>query len=78
MFSGLINYLDEKEIDNIDWSRFNFGLYDENYYREKFGDGFPDEWYRLMAKATEEDNKVQDYRQHSLSIEKKETTLIFD
>lgn len=78
MFSGLLNYMDENEIDNIDWSKLNFGLYDEQYYREKHGDGFPDEWYKLMAKATEEDNKIEDYRMPSLTIDKKETTITFD
>ena len=78
MFAGLINYLDEKEIDNIDWSRLNFGVYDENYYLEKHGEGFPREWYKLMAKATEIDNKIQDHRMPALAIEKKETTLKFD
>lgn len=78
MFAGLTNYLDDKEIDNIDWSRLSFGVYDEQYYRDKFGDKFDDSWYKLMAKATEIDNKVQDYRVHPLVIEKKETTLTFD
>ena len=78
MFAGLTNYLEEKEIANIDWSRLNFGVYDENYYRDKFGDGFDDSWYKLMAKATEHDNKVQDHRMASLSIDKKETIIKFD
>ena len=78
MFAGLIDYVGDKEIDNIDWSRLSFGVYDEQYYRDKFGEGFDDSWYKLMAKATEHDNKVQDYRMPALAIEKKETTIKFD
>ncbi len=78
MFGGLQDYLKDNEIDNIDWSRLNFGVYDEQYYRDKFGEGFPDEWYRIMAKATEEDNKIQDHRMPSLSIDQKPTTISFD
>jgi hypothetical protein len=79
MFSGLMNYLNENgEEDNLDWSRLNFKVYDAQYYRDKFGDGFPDDWYEIMANATLEDNRVQDFRQHSLSIEQTPTVLKFD
>lgn len=78
MFSGLINYLNDSEIDNLDWSRLNFGVYDEDYYRDKFGEGFPDEWYKIMAQSTIEDNKIQDYRMPALSIDQKPTTISFD
>lgn len=76
MFEGLYNYCDE--IDNVEWDRLNFKVYDAQYYKEKYGDGFPDEWYELMAKSTEEENKVVDYRQHSLKIEKKDVTIKFE
>lgn len=74
MFEGVYNYCDE--IDNVEWDRLNFEVYGPDYYKEKYGDKFPEEWYELMAKSTEE--KIIDYREHSLKIEKKEVTLKFE
>jgi hypothetical protein len=76
MFKGIIEYCNDGEIDNLDWSRLNFDYYDEDYYRDKFGEGFPDEYYKIMADSTRE--PVQDYRQHPLIIEKKEVIVKFD
>lgn len=78
MFEGVYNYVEDQDIDNVQWERLNFKLYDADYYRDKYGDKFPEEWYELMAKSTEEDNKIEDYRQHSLKIEKKEVTINFE
>lgn len=70
-------YLNEnEEVDNIDWSRLNFDIVDADYYREKLP-GFPDEFYELLAKSTNEENKIQDYRQLPLDIKREETTLHF-
>lgn len=77
-YNRVKDYLNEdQEIDNIDWSRLNFDIIDSDFYREKIGDGFPDEFYELLAKSTNEDNKVQDYRQLPLDINREETTLSF-
>ncbi len=78
MFEGIYNYCEDAEIDNIEWDKLNFDPFDEDYYREKYGEGFPDEWYVLMANSTKEENKIQDYREHPLKIERKEIILKFD
>ena len=72
-------YLDENaEIDNVDWNRLNFDIVDSEFYREHIGDGFPDEFYELLAKSTNEENKIQDYRQLPLDINREEVLLKFD
>ena len=48
----------------------------EDKYLEKFGEGFPDSWYKIMADSTKD--TVEDYRQHPLTIERKEIVLKFD
>lgn len=78
IFEGVYNYCEDSEIDNLQWDKLNFNVFDEDWYRDKYGEGFPDEWYALMAESTKEDNKVVDYRQHSLKIEEKEIILKFD
>lgn len=78
MFEGVYNYCEDSEIDNLEWDRLNFDVYDEDWYRDKYGEGFPDEWYKLMANSTKEENKVIDYRQHPLKIEQKEVVIKFD
>lgn len=57
----------EGEQDNLDWSRLNFDVVDADFYRDKIGEGFPDEFYELLAKSTVEENKIQDYRQLPLN-----------
>lgn len=73
MFKGVIEYCNDGEVDNLDWSRLNFDYYDEDYYRDKFGEGFPDSWYKIMADSTKD--SVQDYRTHPLTIERKEIVV---
>lgn len=67
---------DNEEVDNIDWSRMNFNIVDADFYREKMP-GFPDEFYELLAKSTNEENKIQDYRQPALDIKREECVLHF-
>lgn len=72
------DFLNEnEEVDNVDWSRMNFDIIDSDFYREKIGEGFPDEFYELLAKSTNEENKIQDYRQPSLDIKREEGVLTF-
>lgn len=75
IFEGAYHYCEDGEIDNLDWDRMNFEVYGEDYYRDKFGEGFPDEYYKLMADSTKPENKIQDYRSHPLKIEKKEVIV---
>jgi hypothetical protein len=71
-------YLNENgEIDNLDWSRLNFDIVDADFYEERIGPGFPREFYELLAKSTNEENKIQDYRQLPLDINRGEVTLTF-
>lgn len=72
-------FLDENgEVDNVDWERLNFDIVDAEFYRKHIGEGFPDEFYELLAKSTNEENKIQDYRQLPLDINREEVVLKFD
>jgi len=72
-------FLDENgEVDNVDWERLNFDIVDAEFYRKHIGEGFPDEFYELLAKSTNEENKIQDYRQLPLDINREEVILKFD
>ena len=78
-FQRIKGCLDENaEVDNVDWERLNFDIVDSDFYREKLGDGFPDEFYEILAKSTNEENKIQDYRQMPLDISLNEVVLKFD
>lgn len=72
------DYVDEnEEVDNIQWDRMNYNIVDADFYREKIGNGFPDEFYELLAKSTNEENKIQDFRQPTLDIKNEEIVLKF-
>lgn len=68
---------ENEEIDNIDWDRLNFDVVDAEFYEKHIGSGFPQEFYELLAKSTNEENKIQDYRQLPLDIKREETVLHF-
>ncbi len=69
-------YLNESgEVDNVDWDRLNFDVYTPEMVREQIGEGFPEEFYDLMAKASLDDNKIQDFRQLPLDVKHGEVTL---
>ena len=70
-------YLDENgEVNNVDWDRLNFDIVDADFYKERMP-GFCDEFYELLAKSTNEENKIQDYRMPSLDIKNEEVILTF-
>ena len=72
-------YLDENgEVNNVDWDRLNFDIVDAEFYEKHIGQGFPREFYELLAKSTNEENKIQDYRMPSLDIKNEEVVLKFD
>ena len=72
-------YLNESgEVDNVDWERLNFDVYTPEMVREQIGEGFPDEFYELMAKASLDDNKIQDFRQLPLNKIEGEVVLKMD
>jgi hypothetical protein len=48
-----------------------------DYYEEKFP-GFPDEVYEILAKSTEEENKLIDNRLPPLKVKHGEFTVNFD
>ena len=78
MFEGLLDYCaDEEEYDNLDWNTVNYQVYGADYYEEKFP-GFAPEVYDILAKSTEEENKVIDNRTPPLKIRHEEVTLSFD
>lgn len=72
-------YLDENgEVNNVDWSRLNFDIVDAEFYEKHIGQGFPQQFYELLAKSTNEENKIQDYRMPALDIKNEEVVLKFD
>jgi len=78
MFDGLLDYCaDEDEYDTLDWNTVNYTVYGADYYEEKFP-GFAPEVYEILAKSTEEENKVIDNRTPPLKIRHEEVTLSFD
>jgi len=78
MFEGLLDYCaDEEEFDNLDWNTVNYQVYGADYYEEKFP-GFSEEVYEILAKSTEEENKVIDNRTPPLKIQHGEFELSFD
>jgi len=78
MFEGLLDYCaDEDEYDNLDWNTVNYQVYGPDYYEEKFP-GFSDEVYEILAKSTEEENKIIDNRIPPIEIKHGEFTVSFD
>jgi hypothetical protein len=62
MFKDLIVINEENELEPepIEMkSSLNYGIYDEQWYAEKFP-GFPDETYHLMVIAAKEENDARD------------------
>jgi hypothetical protein len=77
MYESMFKWSEEEEIDNLDWSRLSFEVYDEHYYRERFP-GFPDEFYKILEECSQEENAVQDFRNPPLRIDNDtEVTLSF-
>ena len=78
MFEGLLDYCaDEEEYDNLDWNTVNYQVYGADYYEEKFP-GFSEEVYEILAKSTEEENKIIDNRIPPIEIKHGEFTVSFD
>ena len=78
MFEGLLDYCaDEEEYDNLDWNTVNYQVYGQDYYEEKFP-GFSEEVYKILAKSTEEENKIVDKRIPPIEIKHGEFTVSFD
>lgn len=78
MFEGLLDYCaDEEEFDNLDWNTVNYKIYGADYYEEKFP-GFSEEVYEILAKSTEEENKIIDNRTPPLKIQHGEFELSFE
>jgi len=78
MFEGLLDYCaDEEEYDNLDWNTVNYQVYGPDYYEEKFP-GFSEEVYEILAKSTEEENKIIDKRIPPIEIKHGEFTVSFD
>jgi alpha-L-fucosidase len=78
MFEGLLDYCaDEDCFDNLDWNTVNYKVYQADYYEERFP-GFSPEVYTLLAKSTEEENKVVDRRIPPLSVKHEKVVLNFN
>ena len=77
MFDGLLDYCaDEESYDNLDWNTVNYQVYGADYYEEKFP-GFAPEVYEILAKSTEEENKIVDKRIPAIEIKHGEFELSF-
>jgi hypothetical protein len=78
MYEGLLDYCaDEECFDNLDWNTVNYKVYDADYYEEKFP-GFAPEVYTILAKSTEEENKIVDNRIPNLRIRREDIIVKFD
>ena len=78
MFEGLLDYCaDDDTYDNLNWNTVNYTVYGADYYEEKFP-GFPDEVYDILAKSTQEENKLIDNRLPPLKVKHGEFTVSFD
>lgn len=77
IFEGLLDYCaDEECFDNLDWNSVNYTTYGPDYYEEKFP-GFEPAVYEILAKSTEEENKIIDNRVPPLRIKEEEVVLSF-
>ena len=77
MFEGLLDYCaDEEEYDTLNWNTVNYQVYGADYYEEKFP-GFAPEVYEILAKSTEEENKIVDKRIPPIEIKHGEFELSF-
>jgi len=78
VFNGLLDYTnDDEEFDNLDWNSVNYEVYGPDYYAERFP-GFADEVYEILAKSSEEENKIVDNRIPPLKITEGEFIVKFD
>jgi len=78
MFDGLLDYCaDEDCYDTLNWNTVNYTVYGADYYEEKFP-GFAPEVYEILAKSTEEENKLIDNRIPSLKCTTGNFTVTFD
>jgi len=67
------NYADD---NNIDFEKFEYGEYTEDFYRQKFP-GFDDWVHKILADCSKK--KLEDHRKkNTLTFEERDTTLTFD
>ena len=67
------NYADD---NNIDFEKFEYGEYTEDFYRQKFP-GFDDWVHKILADCSKK--KLEDHRKKNiLTFEERDTTLSFD
>lgn len=77
VFEGLLDYCaDEECFDNLSWNSVNYTTYGADYYEENFP-GFAPEVYDILAKSTEEENKIVDNRVPPMKIKNEEVVLSF-
>ena len=69
------NYADES--DNIDFEKFDYNIYDEQYYSKKFP-GFDDWVHKILAECSRK--KMKDHREtdNDLNIDTSNVTISFD
>lgn len=72
MFS---NYADENTSNKIDWERFNYDIYDEDYYAEKFP-GFDSSVHKILADCS--NKKIEEHREGLVKKTKGDFILRFD
>ena len=75
--SGLMGYMYDKEIGNVDWDALNFNTYGADYHEEKFP-GFDEVDYKILSDSTKDDNKEIDTRPPPLKVTQEEPTLKLD
>ena len=72
MFS---NYADENTTNKIYWERFNYEIYDEDYYAEKFP-GFDSSVHKILADCSKK--KIEEHREGLVKKTKGDFILRFD
>ena len=75
--SGLMGYMYDKEIDNVDWDAPNFKTYASDYYEENFR-GCGPSVYQILVESTKDESKVINTRPRPLKITHEDSTLKFD
>ena len=76
MFADLNTF--KEDTGKVQWDKVDYQVYGEDWYREKYPH-FPDEWYTLLVKASEEKFKdLQSGADSGLKVTQGEYVVKFD
>ena len=69
------HYADENSNEKIDWEKFNYGIYTEDYYAKKFP-GFDSSVHKILADCSRK--KLEEHRGGLVKKEKGDFIVRFD